>query len=121
MAETIDGGFVEQLRQLLPEPREIFLRRQRTRAIALSRMLEGIDQVDVGTEDSSPPPSLPMPNTTSRTGSPSSVRTYVAARDSSSSFQPDAGRYRRVAWRSRVARVVERRATSRAFGATETT
>ena len=36
MAEAVGGDFVEQLRQLLAEPREVVLGRERTRAIALS-------------------------------------------------------------------------------------
>ena len=50
MAEAVGGDFVEQLRQLLAEPREPVLRVQRARAVRLAFMFIGVDQVDVGTE-----------------------------------------------------------------------
>ena len=50
MAEAVGGGLVEQLGQLLAEPREVVLRVQRARAVGYAFALVGIDQVDVGTE-----------------------------------------------------------------------
>jgi hypothetical protein len=50
MAEAIGGDFVQQLRQLLAEPREPVLRVERARAVRLAFLFIGVDQVDVGTE-----------------------------------------------------------------------
>lgn len=47
MAESIGGGFVEQLGQLLAQACEIFLRRQRTGTIGLAALRIRIDQIHI--------------------------------------------------------------------------
>ena len=50
MAESVDGGLVQQLGQTLAQPREIIFRRQRTRAIGFASLRIGVDQIDIGRE-----------------------------------------------------------------------
>ena len=50
MAEAVRGHLVQQLRQLLAQPREIVLRVQAARAVGFAFVLVGVDQVDVGAE-----------------------------------------------------------------------
>src|SRR5690606_39359700 len=47
VAEALGGGLVQELRQLLAEPRVVLLRSQRARAVALARLLVAVDQVHV--------------------------------------------------------------------------
>ncbi len=50
VAEALRRGLVQQLRQLLAEPGEIVLGRQRARAVALAVAGVGVDEVDIGAE-----------------------------------------------------------------------
>src|SRR5204862_4635266 len=50
VAEAVGGDILEQLRQALADAREVFLRRERARALALAVFGEGVDEVDVGGE-----------------------------------------------------------------------
>ena len=50
MAEAVAGDFIQQPRQLLPQPREVVRGRQCARTVGGAFVLVGIDKVDVGTE-----------------------------------------------------------------------
>lgn len=50
MREALRRRFVEQLRQLLPQAREVILGRERTRAVAVAFLRIRVDEVDVGRE-----------------------------------------------------------------------